>query len=353
MQGIVTKRSKKTGMPAGTLVYVGEKKVDKVSMKLITYSPTEFNERFSDNVDDLIPFSDKGISWLNVSGIHDINIIEKIGKTFGIHPLILEDVLNTHQRPKMEQFDTYDFIVLRLLFYDQKTNRIEPEQVSILLGKNFVITFEEKDNNVFARLIENLKAGRGKIRGLGPDFLAYSIIDMITDNYFEILESIGEEIENLEDSVIKNPVPEVLSKIYNLKQELIFMHKYIWPLRDVIGKMERGDSRFIKKHTQLYLRDIHDHTVQIIDSIETYRDMVSVMIDIYISGVNNKMNEVMKVLSVFAFIFIPLTFLAGVYGMNFDYMPELRWKYGYFVLWAFMLTVIASLFIYFRRKKWI
>jgi len=353
MQGVVSKRSNKSGMPPGTLVYVGEKRVEKAILKLITYTPSEYNEKVSYNVDDFIPFSDKGISWLNVSGIHDVSIIEKIGKVFGIHPLILEDVLNTHQRPKIEQFDTYDFIVLRLLFYDEKEHEINPEQVSLILGKNFVITFQEKDNDIFNRLIDNIKTSKGKIRGLGSDFLAYSIIDSITDNYFEILESIGEEIENLEDSVIKTPIPEVLSKIYNLKQELIVMHKYIWPLRDVISKMERGDSRFIKKHTQMYLKDIYDHTVQIIESIETYRDMVSVMIDIYLSGVSNKMNEVMKVLSVFAFIFIPLTFLVGVYGMNFDYMPELKWKYSYLILWVFMLIIITSLIFYFKRKKWI
>jgi len=253
----------------------------------------------------------------------------------------------------MEDFNDYLFIVLKMLSYDEEENETKTEQVSLILSSKFVLSFQESEGDVFDPVRERIRSDRGRIRKMGVDYLAYSLIDAIVDNYFMVLEKIGERIENIEDEMVKNPTPEVLQTIHRLKRELIFLRKSVWPLREVISRLERWESPLIDKSIDIYLRDVYDHTIQVIDALETFRDMLSGMLDIYLSSVSNRMNEVMKVLTIIATIFIPLTLVAGIYGMNFKYMPELESPWGYPMVYTIMLTVSAVMLIYFRRKKWL
>jgi magnesium transporter len=290
---------------------------------------------------------------MNIDGVHQLDNIEKVGKYLKIHPLVLEDIMNTGQRPKLEDFDDYLFIVLKMLHYDEKENETKTEQVSLILSSNYVISFQESEGDVFDPIRERMRTDRGRIRKMGADYLAYSIIDAIVDNYFIVLEKIGEKIEDIEDELVKNPTPEVLQTIHRLKRELIFLRKSVWPLREVISRLERWESPLVHKSIDIYLRDVYDHTIQVIDSLETFRDMLSGMLDIYLSSVSNRMNEVMKVLTVIATIFIPLTLIASIYGMNFKYMPELDWVWGYPMVYVVMIVVSAVMLVYFRRKEWL
>jgi len=348
------KRSKKTGLPPGSMVYVGEKKVEEVKLSVIDYDQDKIEKRDLKNVEEAFPFKETPtVTWLNVTGLHDIDILEKIGGRYDIHPLILEDILNTDQRPKVEITDDYIFIVLKMLSYDSEKHEINAEQVSLIMGENYVITFQEREGDVFNPLRERIENGKGRIRKSGPDYLTYAIIDIIIDNYFLVLELIGEQIEYLEGNVLENPDHTLVQRIQRMKRELIFLRKSTWPLREVISGITRDETSLIKETTNPYLRDLYDHTVQVIDTVETFRDMVSGILDIYLSSVSNRMNEVMKVLTIIATIFIPLTFLAGVYGMNFEYMPELKWHLSYPVLWLVMIGIFIGMLFYFRRKKWI
>ncbi|MDY6958706.1 MAG: magnesium/cobalt transporter CorA [Halobacteriota archaeon] len=350
----VTKRSNKVGLPPGTLVHVGEKRVEKVKITIIDYDKEQFQEEEVEQVEECFPFKDEPtVTWINIDGIHDVEIIEKIGKHFGIHPLILEDILNTAHRPKMEDLGDYIFIVLKMLYYDGKEKEIKTEQVSLILGKQFVISFQERKGDVFDPIRDRIRNSKGRIRKMGGDYLAYALLDAIVDNYFIILEKIGEEIESLEEELVGSPGPETLHLIHGLKREMIFLRKSVWPLREVISTMERGESSLINESTGIYLKDVYDHTIQVIDTIETFRDVISGMLDTYLSVVSNKMNEVMKVLTIIATIFIPLTFIAGIYGMNFEYMPELGWYWGYFTVWFVMAIVAVLMVYYFRRKGWL
>jgi len=354
MVRIIKKSSKSRGLPPGALVHIGERKTEKVKITVIDYSPGKFEEKEVKKVEECFSFKRKPtITWINVDGLHQIDIIEKLGSCYEIHPLVLEDILDTDQRPKMEDFEKYFFIVLKMLYTDEKTHEIHSEQVSLILGNNFVISFQESIGDVFDAVRERIRNSKGRIRKMGTDYLAYSLIDAIVDNYFVILEKIGEKIEGIENEIVADPTPEKLQIIHNLKRDMIYLRKSVWPLREVISGLQRSESKLIKKSTQVYLRDLYDHTIQVIDTIETFRDMNSGMLDIYMSSVSNKMNEVMKVLTIFAAIFIPLTFIAGIYGMNFQYMPELGWQGGYFVTLFAMLVVGVSLLFYFRRKKWL
>jgi magnesium transporter len=318
------------------------------------YDEKQFQEKEVDTIEEVI-FKEKTskVTWLNIDGVHQPEIIEQVGKHFGLHPLVLEDIANTGQRPKMEDFDDYIFVVLRMLRFDEKENETKTEQISIILGADFVISFQEKEGDVFDPIRERIRNNKGRLRKMGADYLAYALIDAIVDNYFMILEKLGEAIEEVEDKLVTNPTAETLQTIHDLKREMVFLHKSVWPLREVINRLERSESPLINKSTCIYLRDVYDHTIQVMDSVETFRDMLSGMLDIYLSSVSNRMNEVMKVLTVIATIFIPLTFVAGVYGMNFKDMPELGQIWGYPAILALMLTIALVMVIYFRRKKWI
>lgn len=351
---LIKKSSKSAGLAPGTPVFIGDMKAEKVKITVIDYDESQFQEKYLKTVEECFPFKDKPtVTWTNIDGVHDIEIIEKLGKRFDLHPLILEDIVNTGQRPKMEDFGSYIFVVLKMLYYDEKKKEIEGEQVSLILGSNFVISFQEKEGDVFNPIRDRIRNAKGKIRKTGADYLAYGVIDATVDSYFLILEKIGEKIEGIEEDLVRKPSPETLQTIHNLKRDMIFLRKSVWPLREVVSGLQRGDSVLIGESTRVFLRDVYDHTIQVMDTVETFRDMVSGMLDIYLSSISNRMNEVMKFLTIIATIFIPLTFLAGIYGMNFKYMPELEWHWGYFGALSIMVVIGIFMFIYFRRKKWL
>lgn len=346
--------SRKAGLSPGALVYIGDKKDEKVKISIIDYNLEQLEEKVAKSIEECFPFKEKPTStWINIDGIHKPEIIEKIGKYFDIHPLILEDILNTGQRPKLEDFDSYIYIVLKMLTLEEEGNELIGEQLSILMGANFVISFQEREGDIFNPIRERIRNSKGRIRKMGTDYLTYTLIDAIVDNYFIILEKFGEKIEDMEEELITNPQPDTLQTIHNLKRDLIFMRKTVWPLREVVSSMLRDESQLIQEPTQIFLKDVYDHTIQVIDTIETYRDMVSGMLDIYLSSISNKMNEVMKVLTIIATIFIPITFIAGIYGMNFEYMPELGWHYSYFAIWGIIILTTLVMVSYFRRKHWL
>jgi magnesium transporter len=293
------------------------------------------------------------VTWINIDGVHDVEVIEKIGRHFDIHPLVLEDILHTGQRPKMENFESYLFIVIRMLYYDDEKHETTSEQVSLLVGKNFVISFQEMVGDVFDNVRDRIRGGKARIVKEGADYLAYSLLDTIVDSYFSILEKTGDRIEILEEKLISDPSPETLSIIQKIKREMIFLRRSVWPLREVISSLERDESEIIHESTHVYLRDVYDHTIQVIDTVEALRDMIAGMLDIYLSSVSNRMNEVMKVLTIIATIFIPLTFIAGVYGMNFEFMPELKMRWSYPVVWMVMGVVGILMLGYFKRKRWL
>lgn len=345
--------SKKVGLSPGTLIYMGDGKKDEVVLNTINYDKDKFVEKKIEVVEDFFKLNENQINWLDIDGLSDISILDKLGNHFNIHSLILEDILNTRQRPKLEELEHYVFLVLKMLNYNDKTDKIESEQVSFILGENYLISFQEKIGDLFEPVRERIRKDKGRIKKMKVDYLLYALIDVIIDNYFVILEKIGEKIETLEEELITNPTPDTLNSIYSLKREMIMLRKSVWPLRDVISKMDEDNSHLFKKKTQVYLKDLYDHTIQVIDTIETFRDMISGMLDLYLSSISNRMNEVMKVLTIISTIFIPMTFLAGIYGMNFEFMPELKWKYAYFGVWGLIILIGLIMLNYFRKKKWL
>jgi magnesium transporter len=346
--------SKKIGLPPGTVVHVGEKKTEKVKITIIDYDATELQEKEAKDVEECFPFKDTPtVTWMNIDGIHDVEIIKKIGDHFNLHPLLQEDIVNTTQRPKYEDFDDHLFVVLKMLHYDTENDEIKTEQLSLVIGSNFVISFQEIEKDVFNLIRERIRNNKGRVRKMGADYLAYVLLDAVVDNYFVIMERIGDRLEDIEDKLIEDPNPEILQIIHDLKREMIFLRKSVWPLREVVSILERGESPLIQEKTQIYLRDLYDHTIQVIDNIETFRDIASGMLDIYLSSISHRMNQVMKVLTIIATIFIPLTFIAGVYGMNFKYMPELEWKSGYFLIMGLMAAIGILMLFYFKKKKWL
>lgn len=351
----IRRRSEKAGLPPGSLVHIGERVATEVKIRIIDYDEAHFEERQVSEVRECFPYKDKPtVTWIDVEGIYRVDVLEQLGECFKLHPLTMEDILNTEQRPKMEDYIDYLYIVLKMLGYDQAGRPLKTEQVSIVLGHNFVISFQEGiAGDTFNHIRERLRTGAGRTRGMKADYLAYTLMDSIVDNYFVILENLGEDLEFLEDEVVTNPERTTLHSIHSARREMVYLRKSIWPLREVINIMARGESKLVGTSTELYLRDIYDHTVQVIDTVETYRDMLSGMLDIYLSSASNRLNEVVKVLTIISTIFIPLTFIAGVYGMNFDYMPELRSPWGYPAVWLVMLIIAVGMLIYFRRRKWL
>ncbi|WP_292539972.1 magnesium/cobalt transporter CorA [Methanothrix sp.] len=327
---------------------------------VIEYDENHFIETETNEVEDCLIFRDRPyMIWINVDCPRQVYSLEKLGACYGLHPLVLEDIL-TDQRPKVEDYEDYIFIVLKMLYYEEAEDddeigdfNIDMDQVSIIFGKNFIISFKEKDVDIFRPLRERLRTSKGRIRKQGADYLAYSMIDSIVDHYFVIMEKLGDRFEELEDSVVSNPEPGILPAIYNLKRDMLFLRKSVWPLREAISRMQRMDSQLISETTRIYLRDVYDHTIQVIENIETFRDMSASLLETYLSSLSNKLNEVIKLLTIISTIFIPLTFLAGLYGMNFTHMPELEHPYGYPAVLVLMLLVVAVMLAYFYRKKWI
>lgn len=354
MARLIKERARKSGLPPGTLVHIGEKSGKDVHITVIDYDEGHLQEIEIKTIEQCFPFKDKStVTWINIEGLHQSDIIESLGDCFGLHPLVMEDILNTDQRPKVEDYKDYLYIVLKML-HNVKGPEIVTEQISLILNPNFVISFQEGiEGDVFSPVRERLRGGKGRIRGMGADYLAYSLIDAIVDNYFSILEGIGERIEDIEEEVVTNPQKGTVHSIHELKREMIFLRKAVWPLREVISTLQRGDSPLIKNTTAVYLRDVYDHTIQVIDAIETSRDMLSGMLDIYLSSISNRMNEIMKFLTIIGTIFIPLTFIVGIYGMNFQFMPELKWQYGYFAVMVFMFAISIIMLFYFKKKRWL
>ncbi|MCP2519116.1 magnesium/cobalt transporter CorA [SCandidatus Aminicenantes bacterium Aminicenantia_JdfR_composite] len=353
MKKIIKGRSKKIGLPPGTLVHIGDKKMDKVKIIVVEYNKSQYNEREVENIEKIFPIKGKNTTtWVNITGISQIKIVEEIGRRLDLHPLILEDIVNTDQRSKVESFEDYIFIVLKIPFYEEQSSEIRIEQVSFVLGSNFVISFQEIENPIFNPIKERIRNPKSFIRKNGADYLAYCLIDVIIDNHFSIIENLEKDIENIEENLLINPSKETLQNIHKLKREIIFLRNSVWPLREVINNLERAESKLIKKTTGIYLRDAYDHTIQVIESIETLREMITGMLDVYLSSVSNQLNKIMMLLTVIGTIFIPLTFITGIYGMNFKYMPELYWKWSYPLVLLIMLIIGALMLVYFKRKKW-
>jgi len=360
MARFIKKISKSKGLTPGSVVYIGVQRTEDISIDLIDYTEADIHEETIQSPKDIGKLKDTpSISWINVNGIHDVEKIELFGDHFGIHDLTLEDIANTGHRPKIEALDDYIFVVLKMLYKNQDEDDLVSEQISIIFSKTCVLSFQEKEGDVFNHVRDRIRRTVPRVKLMRSEYLAYSLIDAIVDNYYAILEQIGEKIESLEDILINNPSNENLESIHDLKRELIFMRKSVWPLREVVAGLGRLETDLIDSSLDVYLRDLYEHTIQVIDTVETYRDMVSSLMDIYLSSVSNKMNEVMKVLTIIATIFIPLSFLAGIYGMNFDTsaspfnLPELGMRYGYPLFWIIVLIVGIGMFLFFRRKKWL
>jgi magnesium transporter len=351
---LIKNKPKKIGLDPGSLVYVGDKEKQPITITLFDYKSDHFIEKTVLSIEDLLEYKrTETTSWINIDGVHEVDILEKIGKYFDIHPLTLEDILNTNQRPKLDEYPNYLYIVLRMFFLNEKDKSLKNEQVSLILTKNIVITFLEDVGDVFGPVRERLRKSATKLRESGTDYLAYALIDSIVDSYFHILEKIGEEVEGLEDSLVLKPNKNDLQAIHMLRREMILLRRAIWPLREVVSAMQRNENEFIEDKTRVYLRDVYDHTIQVIDTIESYREMVVGMLDTYLSSTSNKLNEVMKVLTVISTLFIPLTFLAGVYGMNFRHFPELGYDWMYpWGFWTLTLFVVLGMAVFFKRKNW-
>lgn len=352
---------KQPGAVPGTLVYEGEAPPEPVRIHVFAYDAERLEEHEVEDPAAYRPSHDPDtVTWIDIDGVHDVALVERMGKVFGLHPLTLEDIVSTDQRPKFEEYPDYVYLVLKTMNYDHETCHIEPEQVSILFGHGFLLSFQEsKEGDVFDPVRQRLREKRGIIRGVGADYLAYALIDVVVDYYMEILEGLGEHIEDLEDVVTLRPDTDGLRDINSLRRQVVMLRRSIWPLRDVIVALERSDRPFITAEIDPYLRDVYDHTVRTVELIESAREILASLVELHLSTVSNRMNEVMKVLTIFATFFLPLTFVAGIYGMNFNpeasplNMPELNWFYGYPFAWAVMLAVAVVMYLFFRREGWL
>ncbi len=349
-----TRPTSKAGMPPGTLVYTGERKLDKTRLTLIDYDAQTLNEVASETLTGCLARRDApSVTWINVDGLHDVDLVAAVGNGYGVHPLALEDVLSIHQRPKFEDYESHLFLVVQMMAWDAAAESVSSEQVSFVLGPHFLLTFQEQGGDVFDPIRERLRANRGRLRKLGPDYLLYALLDVIVDNYFVILEKLDERIEQLEEELTQSPSHLTLQAIHRMKREMIFLRRAVWPLREVIGAIGRTESDLIQPETRLFLRDIQDHAMQVIETVETFRDLLAGMLDLYMSTISNRLNAVMKVLTIIATIFIPLTFIAGVYGMNFEFMPELHWRWAYPAILAIMLLIGGGMLWIFRKRGWL
>lgn len=351
----LTTHSEKLGFPPGSLVHVGDVIGTKTRISVIDYSKENCEEQEIQSIEEILKYKDKDtITWVMIEGLTNTDIVERIGTMFGIHQLVLEDILNTNQRPKFEEYEDHLYIVLKCLLSEDEEFTVNSEQISLLVLKNFVFMFKEKQDTLFKPVQQRVKTSKSRFRNRGSDYLTYAILDFIVDQNFVLIDTLDEVVTSLEDSLLTDePTQEMLYRIQRLKRQIISIRKYISPIRELLAGMLRSETELIDINTHIYLRDVSDHAIRVTESIESYRDILTGLLDIYISSVSNKMNEVMKVLTVFASIFIPLTFLAGIYGMNFEYMPELKWQWAYPTLWIAFITIPIILLIYFKKKKWL
>lgn len=349
------KRTRKAGLPPGTLVHTGEQTGEALRIALMQYTADHFMEKDVTTVEDLIAYKESATAcWISVYGLSQVTALEQIGQIFGMHPLVLEDIVNTDQRPKMEDYGDYLYIVLKMLSFNEKRQEIAGEQISIILGADYIISFHETAaGDSFAPLRERLRNGKGKSRKMGVDYIAYALVDAVVDNYFVLLERLGEHVDLIEEDLVINPQTHTMRAIHKLKREMIFLRRSVWPVREVISGLQRLDSKLVQASTLIYLRDVYDHTIHAIDTVETLRDMLSGMVDIYLSSITNRLNEVMKVLTIITTLFIPPGLIAGVYGMNFHNMPELSWRWGYPLALVMMVGLGVAMYVFFRYRKWL
>jgi magnesium transporter len=345
---------KKIATSPGTVEFLGDKRVEKVHFSIFEYENSHLVDKDDATLEDCLQSRDnRGTSWINIDGLHETDMLQKLGEHYGFHVLVLEDVVNTTQRAKFEDYEQYLYLVVRMLHYEEKSAHVSAEQVSLIVGPNYVVSFQEREGDVFDNVRERIRNGKGRIRGMGADYLAYALLDAVVDGYFVVLEKLSTKIEEIEGKLAGDPGPELLQEIYRLKRGVVMFRKVVWPLRELCAALLRDESKLIKKPTRVFLRDLHDHAIQVIDAVESFGDVVSGLQDLYLSVISNRMNEVMKVLTVIATTFMPLTFLAGIYGMNFRYMPELEWRWAYPVFWVVMIGLAVAMLVYFRRRRWL
>lgn len=349
-----TSYSDKIGMPPGSMVYIGRQRTQKVTISEISFSPEHYDEKILSKISDSKSWDkpDK-VSIVSVVGIHDTSIIEATGEYFKLDPMILEDVVNSQSRSRFEEFDDYLFFSMKILGLDQNTNEIFTEHISLLLGNNGMISFQESEMKILDPLKERIKKGKGLVRKRKADFIFYRLVDIFVDNYFIISEHLADRIELLEEKILQNPDELVHEEIYKLKKKISFVKRTMSPLRESVSSIIKSDSELMSESTQNYFRDVYDHLIYLNETVDSQRETINDFLNLYMSAMSNKMNEVMKFLTIFASTFIPLTFIAGIYGMNFTHMPELQSTYGYYIIWGVMLTVAILLLIYFRKKKWL
>ncbi len=349
------RRAQSKGLAPGSVIFTGDRKMEYTDVHFVRYDFNDLETRdygTEENFKFLSPVEGK-VTWYDIRGVHDTDMIEKLGAQYNIHPLVLEDIADTEQRPKFDEYENGVFISAKALRFDHDAVEILTEQVSIFIGKNFLVSFQEDEDDLFAGVRGRINSGRGKIRAREADYLGYALLDNLVDNYFFVLDKVEEEIEKLEEEIIKEPQSTSKAKNHNLKREMLTLRKAVQPLREAISKFAKSESPYVSNTTEIFLRDLYDHTIQVMDIVETYRDVLTGLQDLYLSEISFKMNQVMQVLTVISTIFIPLSFLTGLYGMNFEYIPELKYQSGYFILIGVMSTITVGLLIYFRKNRWI
>lgn len=346
--------SVKLGMRPGEIVHIGEQKLDQIKVRVLDFNPQTIELKELSSIEECINYKNHDtLSWINIDGLHDTEAIARIGKDFNISNLVLEDIANTMQHPKFEEYEDYIFITTKMIYYTQDTTTMVFEHISFILGDKFVITFQERVGDIFLPVRERIKDPKSRLRNRGTDYLTYALLDVLVDNYFVILDKINSEVNDLEEQLMDSPTQETLKQMYKVKRELLRLNRNIRPVRDIANNLYSIESPLIEEKNKNFIRDLYDHTVDVNSSLDINREMVSGMIETYISITGNKLNEIMKVLTIMASIFIPLTFIAGIYGMNFDNMPELHARWGYHVTIIVMLIIAIVLVYYFRKKKWL
>jgi magnesium transporter len=349
---------KTLNLPPGTMTYKGKKQSEVTTFEVINYNKDTLKKYDLNKITDVLSLKESNIiSWININGLNNLSYIEQIGAHYNIHPLTLEDIVNTMHRPKIDEFENYLFVVFKMIYFSNNDDDsgLIYEHISMVVGKNYLLTFQESDGDVFNDLRDRMSNEKGRIRNNGSDYLMFAILDAIVDNYLTVIEAFGDKIEDLETRIFESDSnsKQTPGHIQELKREILKLRRSIFPIREVVNRLEKIDCEIIDPKTHSFLRDLYDHILQVSESIDLCREMVWNLMDMHMSIMSNKMNEVMKVLTIIATIFIPLTFIAGIYGMNFDNIPELHYKYGYHILWGVMITLFILMLIYFRRKKWL
>ena len=347
------RRSHKAGLPPGTLMHIGERRRERTRVSCVRYNATRFEEQEVSDVADCFARPSGTVTWVNVDGLHDTALLDALGRGFGLHPLVIEDILNTDQRPKVEDHGEYLYIVIKLLGWGGPGNGLVTEQVSLVLGADFVLSFQEGSRDDFEPVRMRLRNGLARARQPEADYLAYMLLDTAVDNYFLALEKFDDQVDALEAEIVGRPQRTTLETLHRLRREMVILLRMVRPLREVIGLLERGEFVQIRPGARLYLRDVYDHALHTIDTVETLRELLAGMLEIYLTSVTNRSNEVMKVLTLIATIFLPITFITSWYGMNFRHMPELDWPWAYPLVLGASLAVAAGMLLYFKRKKWL